>query len=450
MLAKMRAPRRDESFSWGKWRGQSMYVRDAGVISSALSNLQKFSNDGIFLHRFKGSHQQKNDDSSSTDDGDRRDSKSKEPLSRTNGGRLQFAVQYITFLYENLVLALESRIEAILCDGHLRSCPSGLGGVGGFRGTRGYGRVVGTRRIRVGSWNVGSLTRKLVEICNVLGRHKVDIECFQETKWKGSRMREGNGYRLWYSGFATVRNGVGVILAVGLKDKVVQVTRRNIRIMAISIIIDGETVNVIAHTLHWSGLVTRVGVSTQIDYLLVRKGDLGACKDCRAFPSEACSPQHRLVTLDVLFERQRQRRAETERPRILWKNLNGDAVETFRATFFEKLSTLWEDMATSDADQMWNTLSRSIKDAEKDFVDVTSESTRTHSTHKESWWFCEEVHTKIAAKQARIAKARERKRRDLGNIRYTKNEEGRTIMMEEDIRKRWGECGNWKEGLNSL
>ncbi|GJU72823.1 ataxia telangiectasia mutated family protein [Tanacetum coccineum] len=342
MLAKMRAPRRDESFSWGKWRGQSMYVRDAGVISSALSNLQKFSNDGIFLHRFKGSHQQKNDDSSSTDGGDRRDSKSKEPLSRTNGGRLQFVVQYITFLYENLVLALESRIEAVLCDGHLRSCPSGLGGVGGFRGTRGYGRVVGTRRIRVGSWN--------------------------ETKWKGSRMREGNGYRLWYSSSATARNGVGVILAAGLKDKVVQVTRGNIRIMAISIIIDGETVNVIAHTLHWSGLVTRAasdgyagvhggfgyGVrneegrtilefATAHDLVVVnyffKKSDTHLIT-FGAFSSEACSPQHRLVTLDVLFERQRQRRAETERPRILWKNLNGDAVETFRATVFEKLSAL--------------------------------------------------------------------------------------------------------------
>ncbi|GKB68807.1 hypothetical protein Tco_0930219 [Tanacetum coccineum] len=50
-----------------------------------------------------------------------------------------------------------------------------------------------------------------------------------------------------------------------------------------------------------------------------------------------------------------------------------------------------EDMATSDADQMWNTLARSIKDAEKDSVGVTSESTRTHSIHKESWWFYEEV-----------------------------------------------------------
>ncbi|GKE84482.1 retrovirus-related pol polyprotein LINE-1 [Tanacetum coccineum] len=147
---------------------------------------------------------------------------------------------------------------------------------------------------------------------------------------------------------------------------------------------------------------------------------------------------------------------------------------------------------------MWNTLARCIKDAAKDSAGVTMESLRTRSSHRESCWFSEEVQTKIAAKQARfrelllchegnqedramakerykvakreakiavaqakdkayedlykkldskegandiyrIAKARERKRRDLGNIRYIKDEEGRTIVIEEDIRKRRGE-----------
>nr|GEV95021.1 hypothetical protein [Tanacetum cinerariifolium] len=117
---------------------------------------------------------------------------------------------------------------------------------------------------------------------------------------------------------------------------------------------------------------------------------------------------------------------------------------------------------------------------------------------RESWWFSDEIQTKIAAKQARfrelllchednqedramakerykvakreakiavshakdkayedlykkldskegandiyrIAKAQERKRRNLENIRYIKDEEGRTIVIEEDIRKRQGE-----------
>nr|GEV81607.1 hypothetical protein [Tanacetum cinerariifolium] len=95
------------------------------------------------------------------------------------------------------------------------------------------------------------------------------------------------------------------------------------------------------------------------------RGDLRACKDCRAFPGEACSSLHRLVILDVLLERQRRRRETTGSSRILWKNLKGVAVETFRATVFKKLSAL-EDMSASNADRMWNTLAGAIKDAAKD------------------------------------------------------------------------------------
>ncbi|GKA32685.1 hypothetical protein Tco_0719052, partial [Tanacetum coccineum] len=65
------------------------------------------------------------------------------------------------------------------------------------------------------------------------------------------------------------------------------------------------------------------GHYTQIDYLLVRKGDLRACRD--------------------------------------W-----EAVETFRAIMFEKLTTLDEDMSARNADQMWNTLASVIRDVAKE------------------------------------------------------------------------------------
>ncbi|GJR65405.1 cleavage/polyadenylation specificity factor, 25kDa subunit [Tanacetum coccineum] len=227
-------------------------------------------------------------------------------------------------------------------------------------------------------------------------------------------------------------------------------------------------------------------------------GDLRACRDCRAFPGETCSSRHRLVIVDVLLGRRRRRREATRRPRILWKNLKGEAVETFRAIVSEKLTALEEDMSARNADQMWNTLASVIRDVAKESLGVASESARTHSTHRESWWFGEEVQTKVATKQSRfkellacsdgnqedidlakerykvakkeakiavaqakdkayedlyrkldskegandiykIAKARERKRMDIGNVRYIKDEGGRTIVREEDIRKRWGE-----------
>ena len=89
----------------------------------------------------------------------------------------------------------------------------------------------------------------------MLGRHKVDIACFQETKWKGSRTRKGNGYKLWYSGSSNARNAVGVILAASLKDNVVQVTRSSDGIMAITLVIVGRPLTWLALTHHrWAGV----------------------------------------------------------------------------------------------------------------------------------------------------------------------------------------------------
>ena len=44
-------------------------------------------------------------------------------------------------------------------------------------------------RLRVVSWNVGTMTDKAVEIADVLRRRKVDIACVEEVKWKGSKAR---------------------------------------------------------------------------------------------------------------------------------------------------------------------------------------------------------------------------------------------------------------------
>nr|GEU95843.1 embryo-specific protein ATS3B-like [Tanacetum cinerariifolium] len=137
-------------------------------------------------------------------------------------------------------------IKPLVSDGNLRSCFLRRGGLGGYSDTRRDSRVAAFRRIRVGSWNVGSLTEKLLELVDALERCKVDIACFHETKWKGSSNREANGYKFWYSGSPTARNEVGVILNECLKDKVVHVNRCSDRIISLTLMIDGTTVNVIS------------------------------------------------------------------------------------------------------------------------------------------------------------------------------------------------------------
>ncbi|PWA76137.1 cleavage/polyadenylation specificity factor, 25kDa subunit [Artemisia annua] len=365
--------------------------------------------------------------------------------------------------------------------------------------------------IRVGGWNVGSLTGKLFELADALGRHKVDIACFKETRWKGSRTREGNGYKLWYSGSTSARNGVGVILAADLKDNVVHVNRCSDRIMAITLVIEEETVNIISayapqvglsdaeKRSFWDSLDELVRECPSDQRLFIGgdlNGHIGAVADGYAGVHGGFGYRVRndegSARLTISW------RMANGLPRILWKKLIGHKVEEFTAKVSEGLSARTEDLMAMEADQMWYTLAGIIKDAAKESLGVASGTASTQATHRESWWFCEEVQSKVTEKQSRfrelllsrggnladrvdaeekykaakreakkavaqakdkayealyknlnskegvndifrIAKARERRSRDFGNIRFIKDEDGRSIVNEEDIRRRWGD-----------
>ncbi|XP_071731054.1 uncharacterized protein [Rutidosis leptorrhynchoides] len=149
-----------------------------------------------------------------------------------------------------------------------------------------------------------------------------------------------------------------------------------------------------------------------------------------------------------------------------------------------------------DADQMWNSFASTIRDVAKETLGVAVGTSRGHKSCRESWWISDEVQTKVALKQLRfrelvtcqdgtrddrtraeeryreakreakkaiarakdkayevlyrkldskegandiyrIAKARERRRRDIDNIKFIKDEAGQTIVKEDEIRKRW-------------
>ncbi|KAK3518697.1 hypothetical protein QTP70_008580 [Hemibagrus guttatus] len=51
------------------------------------------------------------------------------------------------------------------------------------------------------------------ELADMMERRKVDVLCVQETRWKGSKARSiGAGFKLFYYGVDSKRNGVGVVL----------------------------------------------------------------------------------------------------------------------------------------------------------------------------------------------------------------------------------------------
>lgn len=65
--------------------------------------------------------------------------------------------------------------------------------------------------------------------------------CVQETKWVGSKARDVDGYKFWYSGSERRRNGVGILVDVELRGQVVEVKRVSDRLMTIKLIIEGFT-----------------------------------------------------------------------------------------------------------------------------------------------------------------------------------------------------------------
>ncbi|KAG5581818.1 hypothetical protein H5410_052445 [Solanum commersonii] len=52
---------------------------------------------------------------------------------------------------------------------------------------------------------------------------------------------------------------------------------------------------------------------TQIDYLLLKKGDKGLCKDCKVTPSDNHTIQHKLLVMDLEIKRERGKKIVYEK-----------------------------------------------------------------------------------------------------------------------------------------
>ncbi|XP_071698910.1 uncharacterized protein [Rutidosis leptorrhynchoides] len=185
--------------------------------------------------------------------------------------------------------------------------------------------------------------------------------------------------------------------------------------------------------------------------------------------------------MDLVLQRRVTTSVRPIQPKILWKKLNGERAETFKTSVVERVDEEVDLILQDDADQMWNCLTSIIREVAKETLGVVAGFSGRHKSDRESWWLSDKVQSKVALKQLRfrelitcregapadrtrveqrykeakreakkavarvkekayeelIAKARERRRRDLDNIKFIKNEVGQTLVKEDEIRKRW-------------
>ena len=104
-----------------------------------------------------------------------------------------------------------------------------------------------TRKIKVATLNVGSMTGRSGEVVHLMGRKNLQVLCVQETKWRGSKAREiGAGYKLYYHREDGKKNGVGIVLCEDLEERVLVVERPSDRVMRMKLEIEGEVWNIVS------------------------------------------------------------------------------------------------------------------------------------------------------------------------------------------------------------
>ncbi|XP_019229528.1 PREDICTED: uncharacterized protein LOC109210556 [Nicotiana attenuata] len=113
---------------------------------------------------------------------------------------------------------------------------------------------MGVYRLRIGSWNVGTLTGKSIELAKILQKRRVNIVCVQETRRVGSRSKDADGYKLWYSRVQRGKNGVGILVDRELRESVVEVRQVNDRLMVIKLVVEEYTLNVVSAYAPHAGL----------------------------------------------------------------------------------------------------------------------------------------------------------------------------------------------------
>jgi exonuclease III len=97
---------------------------------------------------------------------------------------------------------------------------------------------------------------KLREIVNTMIMRRANILYVQETKWKGEKAKEveDTGFKLWYTGTTTNKNGVGIVLDKNLKNGVVDIKRQGDMIILVKLLVGDLVLNVISASAPQIGL----------------------------------------------------------------------------------------------------------------------------------------------------------------------------------------------------
>ncbi|KAK3517688.1 hypothetical protein QTP70_015678, partial [Hemibagrus guttatus] len=333
-------------------------------------------------------------------------------------------------------------------------------------------------------------------------RRKVDILCVQETRWKGSKARSiGAGFKLFYYGVDSKRNGVGVVLKEEFVGNVLEVKRVSDRVMSLKLEIEGVMLNVV------SGYAPQVGCEleekerfwSELDEVMesIPTGErvvIGA--DFNGHVGEGNTGDEEVMGKF----RVKERNLEGQMVVDFAKRMDMAVVNTYfqkreehRVTYksggrrTQKLRQALGGQVVLPDD--WETTAEVIRETGRKVLGVSS---GRRKEDKETWWWNEEVQDSIQRKRLakkkwdmdrteenrqeykelqcrvkrevskakqkaydelytrldtregqkdlyRLARQRDRDGKDVQQVRVIKDRDGRVLTSEESVQRRWKE-----------
>ncbi|KAK3520147.1 hypothetical protein QTP70_016254 [Hemibagrus guttatus] len=324
-------------------------------------------------------------------------------------------------------------------------------------------------------------------------RRKVDILCVQETRWKGSKARSiGAGFKLFYYGVDSKRNGVGVVLKEEFVRNVLEVKRVSDRVMSLKLEIEGVMLNVV------SGYAPQVGCEleekerfwSELDEVMesiptgervvigadfnghVGKGNTGDEEVMGKFGVKERNLEGQMVVdfakrmdmgvVNTYFQKREEHRMTYKsggrRTQVVLPDDWETTAEVIRETG-RKVLGVSSGRRKEDKETWWwneevqDSIQRKRLAKKKWDMDRTEENRQEHKelqrrvkreVSKAKQKAYEELYTRLDTREGekdlyRLARQRDRDGKDVQQVRVIKDRDGRVLTSEESVQRRWKE-----------